>query len=76
MPKEAGKTKPTRKHISEAAVRPIATQGKECKRSKNNTLEGREGKIEEAGRRLRLRGGMSRYRPQAGKSQMTGEKRT
>ena len=38
--------------------------------------EGREGLIEEeAGRRLRLRGSMSKYRPQAEKSQVTEKNR-
>ena len=41
------RTKPTRKHIGEATIQPKAKQGKECKRSKNNMLEGREGEREQ-----------------------------
>ena len=40
------KTKPTRKHIGEAAIQPKSTQSEGRKRSKNNMLEGREGKTE------------------------------
>ena len=48
-------------------------KGKGCKRSKLNTLEGREGKMEKSENRrsrkeTRLRGGMSRPRPRTRKS--------